>query len=90
MPHGGKRSRSGGRRPPATKRTPPPESTGKEAEYLAKTKEDRTPVAVMLLDGQLVEGVIEYYDRAMIKITVDSGPNLFIRKDQIRYLYKTG
>ncbi len=76
-----------GGKPP--KRTPPPDDTGKELEYLEKTKTERVPVSLKLIDGQLVQGVIEYYDVAMIKITADDGPNLFVRKDQIRYLWET-
>ncbi len=83
--HGGKQGRGG--RPP--KRTPPPDDTGKEAEYLEKTKEGRVPVSVKLIDGQLVQGTIEYFDVAMIKITAADGPNLFLRKDQIRYMWET-
>jgi host factor-I protein len=45
-------------------------------------------MVVQLLDGQVVRGWIEYYDRDMIKINRTDGPNLFIRKAHIRYLYK--
>jgi sRNA-binding regulator protein Hfq len=93
-PGGGRgRERSGGGRgnggrSGAGRRTPPPESTGAEANYLNKNKEARTPMVVSLVDGETVHGVIEYYDRDMIKINRDSGPNLFIRKANIRYMYK--
>ena len=39
-----------------------------------------------LLSGETVHGVIEYYDREMIKVTRPEGPNLFIRKQEIRYI----
>jgi host factor-I protein len=67
---------------------PPPDSTGAEAAYLAKNKEARTPMVVNLMDGEVVRGWIEYYDRDMLKINRDGGPNLFIRKANIRYMYK--
>ncbi len=41
-----------------------------------------------LLDGEQVRGWIEYYDRDMVKINRMDGPNLFVRKTQIRYMYK--
>lgn len=67
---------------------PPPDSTGAEAAYLAENKEARTPMVVNLMDGEIVRGWIEYYDRDMLKINRDGGPNLFIRKVNIRYMYK--
>ena len=78
----------GGGRPPHARRMPPPDSTGAEAAYLHKNKEARTPMVVRLLDGEEVRGVIEYYDRDMIKINRTDGPNVFIRKQHIRYLFK--
>ncbi len=45
-------------------------------------------MVVQLLDGEEIRGVIEYYDRDMIKINRTDGPNLFIRKAHIRYIYK--
>ena len=67
---------------------PPPDATGSEASYLAKNKEARTPMVVQMMDGEIVRGVIEYYDRDMVKINRTEGPNLFIRKRNIRYMYK--
>ena len=67
---------------------PPPDATGAEAAYLAKNKDARTPMVVHLTDGEVVKGVIEYYDRDMVKINRSEGPNLFIRKRNIRYMFK--
>jgi hypothetical protein len=80
---GGGSSGSGGAR-----RSAPPESTGAEVNYLFKNKEARTAMVLRLEGGDEVRGIIEYYDRDMIKINRQSGPNLFIRKSQIRYMYK--
>jgi sRNA-binding regulator protein Hfq len=66
---------------------PPPDSTGAEATYLESKKESRTPMVVHLLDGEVVRGVIEYYDRDMIKIHRGAGPNVFVRKSTIRYMF---
>jgi host factor-I protein len=84
-----RRGRGPRRGPPnEARRMPPPDSTGAEAAYLAKNKEARTPMVVSLMDGEIVRGWIEYYDRDMLKINRNGGPNLFIRKSNIRYMYK--
>ena len=67
---------------------PPPEFTGAEAAYLFRNKEARAPMVVRLSDGEEVRGIIEYYDRDMVKINRDDGPNVFIRKAHIRYMHK--
>lgn len=70
------------------RRGPPPEFTGAEASYLHRNKEARSPMVVRLSDGEEVRGIIEYYDRDMVKINRTEGPNLFIRKSQIRYMHR--
>jgi hypothetical protein len=72
------------------RRVPPPDVTGEEAAYLAKLREKRTPVAVEMLDGQVFHGIIEYYDRDMIKVNrLDgSGPNVFVRKRHVRQIWE--
>jgi hypothetical protein len=69
------------------RRTPPPESTGREAGYLFRLREKQIPVVVRLVNDSTVEGVIEYYDRDMVKVVPREGPGFFIRKKDIRYLY---
>lgn len=70
------------------RRMPPPDATGQEAEYLARLREQRTPVSVEMLDGTVFRGVIEYYDRDMLKVNrpEGSGPNVFVRKKHVRSL----
>jgi len=65
---------------------PPPDETGQEAQYLKALGEKQTPVAVKLLDGEVVRGWIEYYDQRMIRLTRDGHPNLFIFKHDIMYV----
>jgi sRNA-binding regulator protein Hfq len=77
------RGRSG---PPPARRTPPPENTGVEFEYLNSLREKEAPMMVELLDGRIVQGVIRYFDRDMIKLEGESGPGLFIRKEDIRLM----
>jgi host factor-I protein len=74
--------------PPPPRRAPPPDHTGAEARYLLELKDKKTPLVVCLNDGETVRGWIEYYDRDMVKINRHAGPNLFIRKIQIRYFYE--
>jgi sRNA-binding regulator protein Hfq len=50
----------------------------------------RTPVAIVLLDGEVLRGVVEWYDRDCIKLTRFGSPNLLIYKQTIKYLYKDG
>ena len=41
-------------------------------------------VTVKLRDGESVRGWIEYFDDAMLRLTREGAPNLFIYKHQIR------
>jgi len=66
----------------------PPESTGAETNYLHKNMEARTPMVVKLVDNEEIRGWIEYYDRDMIKLNRQKPPHLFIRKENIKYIYK--
>ena len=67
-------------------KTPPPEETYEEAAYLKSLGEKQRPVQVKLLDGEIVRGWIEYYDRNMIRLTREGAPNLFIFKQEIMYI----
>ena len=67
-------------------KTPPPEDTHQEAGYLKALGEKQVPVSVKLLDGDVVRGWIEYYDRRMVRLTREGAPNLFIFKHEIAYI----
>jgi len=67
-------------------KTPPPDDTHEEAAYLKALGEKKTPVAIKLMDGEVVRGWIEYYDRRMVRLTRDGEPNLFIFKHEIAYI----
>jgi len=54
--------------------------------YLKQLIENATPVRVVMVDGESVEGTIEYYDKSFIRITREGKPNLFIFKHDIKYL----
>lgn len=76
--------------PRRERRMPPQDATGREAAWLAEIKESRRPVAVHLVDGEVVRGVVEYYDRDVVKINRETGPNVFVRKAHIRYVHEEG
>ncbi len=67
-------------------KTPPPEETFEEAAYLKALGDKQKPVTVKLLDGEIVRGWIEYYDKNMIRLTREGAPNLFIFKHEIMYI----
>ncbi len=79
----------GGHQPPR-KKPAPPEVTSAEAFYYVKQMQARTPVAVVLTDGETLSGAVEWYDRECIKLTRHGSPNLLIYKHCIKYIYKTG
>ncbi len=67
-------------------KTPPPEETFEEAAYLKLLGEKQKPVSIKLRDGEVVRGWIEYYDKNMVRLTRENGPNLFIFKHEIMYI----
>ena len=50
----------------------------------------RTPVVIVLTDGETLHGTVEWYDRDCIKLTRTGSPNLLIYKQFIKYIYKDG
>lgn len=58
----------------------------REAEYLRHLADDHTPVDVHLASGETFRGTIEYYDKRFIRLTREGAPNLFIYKNDIKYL----
>lgn len=61
-----------------------------EAAYLKLLGEKQKPVSIKLRDGEVVRGWIEYYDRHMLRLTREEGPNLFIYKSEITYISEGG
>ena len=58
------------------KKPAPPEQTHAESFYYVKQMQARTPVSVVLLDGEVLHGSVEWYDRDCIKLTRVGDPNL--------------
>ena len=80
----GDRGGSGGGR-----KSPPPEQTNAENFYYQKQMQSRTPMVIVLRDGEEVHGVIEWYDKTCIKVVRENGgPNLMIYKPAIKYMFK--
>ena len=67
-------------------KSPPPEDTRQEAAYLKMLGGKQRPVRIKLMDGDVVCGWIEYYDRRMVRLTREGAPNLFIFKHEIAYI----
>ena len=61
----------------------PPEQTNAEAFYYLKQMNSRTPMVVVLKDGEELRGIIEWYDRVCIKVNRIGAPNLMVMKDCI-------
>ena len=66
----------------------PPDQTNAESFYYVKQMATRTPMVIVLSDGETFQGIIEWYDKTCLKITREDGPNLLLYKPSIRYMYK--
>ena len=71
------------RRPPSVN-----EQTNAENFYYVKQIQNRTPMVVVLMDGETVHGVIDWYDKNCIRLNRFSEPHLLLLKHQIKYMYK--
>jgi host factor-I protein len=71
-------------------KAPPPGETGQEALYLRSLSDRQVVVQIKLRDGETVSGWIEYFDDAMLRLTREGQPNLFIYKNQIRTISEAG
>ena len=73
------------------KKPVPPDQTNAENFYYQKQMQSRTPMVIVLRDGEEVRGIIEWYDRNCIKVNRENGdPNLMIYKPAIKYMFKEG
>jgi len=80
------RERSGA----VAKKSTPTEQTNAENFYYQKQMQTKTPMVIVLRDGEEVHGVIEWYDKACIKLNRNGAPNLMIYKPAIKYMFKEG
>ena len=81
----------GGERPDrgaSAKKAAPPEQTHAENFYYQKQMQSKTPMVVVLQDGEQIHGVIEWYDKYCLKLNRAGAANLLIYKPSIKYMYK--
>ena len=77
----------GGNRPNAKKAAP--EQTFAESFYYQKQMQARTPMVVVMQDGEELRGIIEWYDKDCIKLNrTTHQPNLLVYKSCIKYIFK--
>ncbi len=74
--------------PAAKAKSRPPEQTFEEPKYLRRLIEKEIPVRIKLTDNEEVAGTVEFYDVNFIRITREDGPNLFVFKHDIKYLFE--
>jgi RNA chaperone Hfq len=65
-----------------------PESSHAEAFYFQKQMVQQTEMTVVLEDGEQLHGVIQWYDKCVVKLRVGRS-RVMIYKSGIKYLYKT-
>ena len=66
----------------------PPELTNAENFYYIKQMNSKTPMVIVLTDGEEIRGCIEWYDRSCLKVNREGAPNLLIQKHWIKYVFK--
>jgi host factor-I protein len=76
--------------PGPRKKPAPPEQTYAENFYYVKQMQSHAPVSVVLTDGEVLHGTVEWYDRDCIKLTRLGSPNLLVYKHCIKYMFKDG
>jgi sRNA-binding regulator protein Hfq len=72
------------------KKLPPPETTNAENFYYQKQMQGKTPMVIVLRDGEQIHGVIEWYDKHCLKVNRTAAPNVVIYKPAIKYMFKEG
>lgn len=71
------------------KRKPMPQDTTRaEVYYYLKQMNNKTAMVVVLKDGEILKGFIEWYDKNCIKLNRVDQANLVIFKHNIKYIYK--
>jgi host factor-I protein len=70
------------------KRSSPPEQTNAENFYYLKQMQSKTPMTIVMRDGEILNGVIEWYDKDCLKVNREGAPNLLVFKSNIKYMHK--
>jgi len=66
----------------------PQAETNAEIFYYKKQMDAHTLMVIVLMDGEEVEGTIEWYDRSALKINRRGAPNIMLLKHNIKYMFK--
>ena len=66
----------------------PPAETSAEIFYYKKQMDQHTLMVIVLVDGEEIEGTIEWYDRSALKINRRGAPNIMLLKHNIKYMFK--
>lgn len=74
--------------PTTQKKSAPPDQTNAENFYYMKQMQSKTPMVIVLKDGESIEGIIEWYDKTCLKVNREGAPNLLVFKPNIKYMYK--
>ena len=77
-----------GPRKDGQKKPPPADQTNAENFYYLKQMQSKTPMTIVLKDGETLKGVIEWYDKTCLKVNREGEPNLLVFKSNIKYMYK--
>ncbi len=72
------------------KKPSPPEQTNAENFYYQKQMQSKTPMVIVLRDGEEIRGTIEWYDKSCLKLNRNGAANLMVYKPSIKYMYKEG
>ena len=70
------------------KKIVPPDQTNAENYYYVKQMQSKTPMVIVLKDGESITGIIEWYDKTCLKVNRDGAPNVLVFKHNVKYMYK--
>lgn len=70
------------------KRSSPPDQTNAENFYYLKQMQSKTLMTIVMRDGEVFNGVIEWYDKDCLKVNREGAPNLLVFKSNIKYMHK--
>jgi RNA chaperone Hfq len=73
----------------AGRKSAPADQTYAEMFYFQKQIQGKTPMTLVLKNGETLVGTIEWYDKNCIKLSRNGRSGLLIYKPAIRYIYKS-
>ncbi|MGB2907678.1 MAG: hypothetical protein WBB73_11260 [Candidatus Aminicenantaceae bacterium] len=70
------------------RKSQPSYETHAENYYYLKQMNKKVLMTIVFTDGEVTQGLVEWYDRDCLKLNREGAPNLLIYKSNIKYLYK--